>query len=228
VARRTASRIEKALRAIGCTLDPEDGDAASPELTLDEPGLAACYAAAAQGISVSGDGAGLPTLRLVLSPEPSPRGTDTGPLADDPVAEVRGINVHARQVVDGRDRRQLERLCRYITRPPVAHERLERLADGRLELRLKHAWKDGTQVLVLEPEDLLVRLVAAVPPPYFHLLRYFGVLSSHSRLRKGVVPHSPPDPTASAPPPAAGERGKEQVAVGTVTALGGRSGGLTG
>ena len=98
------------------------------------------------------------------------------------------------------------RLCRYITRPPVSHERLERLADGRLELRLKHAWKDGTRALVLEPDDLMVRLVAAVPPPYFHLLRYFGVLSSHSGLRKEVVPHPPPDTSATAPPPAPGDQ----------------------
>jgi hypothetical protein len=27
---------------------------------------------------------------------------------------------------------------------------LERLADGRLELRLKHPWKDGTCAIVLE------------------------------------------------------------------------------
>ena len=85
---------------------------------------------------------------------------------------MRGINVHAKQVVDGRDRRQLERLCRYITRPPIAQDRLERLTDGRLELRLKHAWKDGTRALVLEPDDLMVRLVAAVLPAYFHLLRF--------------------------------------------------------
>ena len=34
----------------------------------------------------------------------------------EPAAEVRGINVHATQRVDGRDRAQIERLCRYITR----------------------------------------------------------------------------------------------------------------
>jgi Putative transposase len=172
VARRTAADIEKVLRAAGRTFHPEADDAEPPELLLDEPGLAACYAAAAQGISVSGDRAGLPTLRLVFPPEPPPRSADIGPLADEPVAEVRGINVHAKQVVDGRDRQKLERLCRYITRPPVAQERLERLADGRLELRL----------------------------------RYFGVLSSHSRWRKEVVPHPPPDPTATAPPPAPGDQ----------------------
>jgi hypothetical protein len=46
-----------------------------------------------------------------------------------------------KQSVDGRDRRQLERLCRYVTRPPVPQDRLEGLADGRLELRLKHPWR---------------------------------------------------------------------------------------
>jgi Putative transposase len=56
---------------------------------------------------------------------------------DEPVAEVRGINVHAKQRVDGRDRAQIERLCRYITRPPLSQERLSRRADGRLELELK-------------------------------------------------------------------------------------------
>ncbi|RLB56567.1 MAG: hypothetical protein DRI90_18615 [Deltaproteobacteria bacterium] len=33
-----------------------------------------------------------------------------------------------------------------------------------------------------EPHDFLTRLVAAVPPLRFHLLRDFGVLSSHSSL----------------------------------------------
>ncbi len=206
MARRTAAGIEKLLRATGRTFELEADDGPPSELALDEPGLAACYAAAAQALFVSGDRAGLPTLWLVFPHEPPPRGADTGPLADEPVAEVRGINVHAKQVVDGRDRRQLERLCRYSMRPPVAQERLERLADGRLELRLKHAWKDGTRALVLEPDDLLVRLVAAVPPPYFHLLRYFGVLSSHSRLRKEVVPYPPSHPSATAPPPAPGDQ----------------------
>jgi hypothetical protein len=73
---------------------------------------------------------------------------------------VRGINVHAKQRVDGRDRAQIERLCRYITRPPLSQERLTRRADGRLELELKKVWRDGTRALVLEPFDLLTRLVA--------------------------------------------------------------------
>jgi hypothetical protein len=95
VAARTAERIEKVLKKAGRSLDPEMAEGAPPEICSEEPGLAACYAAAAQGVSVSGDRAGLPPLRLVVSVDPKPATNDPA----DPVAEVRGINVHARQVV---------------------------------------------------------------------------------------------------------------------------------
>ncbi len=205
VARRTAERIEKILRAHGRSLDPEMQDDEPPELCLDEPGLAACYAAAAQGVSVSGDRAGQLTLRLLV-PRELPSGPEPDPDPHEPVAEVRGVNLHAKQLVDGRDRAQLERLCKYILRPPLAQDRLTRRDDGRLELAFKNVWKDGARALVLEPHDLLVRLVAAVPPPRFHLLRYFGVLSSHSSLRAEVVPAPPHDPARLRPPPAPGDQ----------------------
>jgi len=37
-------------------------------------------------------------------------------------------------------------------------------------LTLKKVWKDGTRAVLLEPDDLLVRLCAAVPAPRMHLL----------------------------------------------------------
>jgi len=174
----------------------------SPPLVSEEPGLAACYGAAAQGVGLVGDRAGRPTLRLVVNHEPKPRAVDE----DAPAAEVRGVNVHAKQTVDGRDRRAVERLARYMTRPPLSKERLERRADGRFELELKSVWRDGTRALVFEPLELITRLVAAVPPPRMHLLRYFGVLSSHSKLRREVVPEPPEDPTRLEPSPAAGDQ----------------------
>jgi hypothetical protein len=108
---------------------------------------------------------------------------------DEPVAEVRGFNTHAKHLIDGRDRPQVERACRYNTRAPLAQDRLELREDGRYQLTLKSVWKDGTRALLFEPHDLIARLVAAIPPPRFHMLRYFGVLSSHSSLRSEVVPH---------------------------------------
>jgi hypothetical protein len=62
VARRSAERIDRLLRKSGRSLEPEAGEPL-PELLFDEPGLAACYTAAAQGIGVSGERAGQPALR---------------------------------------------------------------------------------------------------------------------------------------------------------------------
>ncbi len=207
VARRTAERIEKLLRAHGRSLDPEmqDDQAAEPELCQNEPALAACYAAAARGAAVK---SGQATLRLIVSRELTRAATDSPEAGapDEPVAEVRGVNVHAKQLVDGRDRKQLERLCRYITRPPLSQDRVELRPDGRIELTLKSVWRDGTRAVVFEPRDFLVRLIAAIPPPKFHLLRYFGILSSHSALRAEVVPVPAHDPTLRRPPPAEGDQ----------------------
>jgi hypothetical protein len=202
VARRTAERLERILRAHGRSLDRQQSHDA-PGLLDDAPGLAACYDAAAQGISVSGERAGQPTLRLVVphdAPAPKPQEQD------QPVAEVRGVNVHAKQVVDGRDRPALERLCRYITRPPISLERLALRQDGRYQVTLKAPWRDGTRALLFEPYDLLARLVAAIPAPRFHMFRYFGLLSSHSKLRREVVPAPPGDPSRYKAPPARGDQ----------------------
>ena len=204
VARRTAARIEKLLRKHGRSIDPELADDGPHPLELDDPALAACYAAAARGVGITGDRAGQPTLRLIF-PDDAPDRTVCASDTDEPVAEVRGVNVHAKQVVDGRDRARLERLCKYIMRPPLAQDRLTRRSDGLLQLELKRAWKDGTQALVFEPQELISRLVAMVPPSRAHQLRYFGVLSSHSSLRREVVP-DPPDDDAHQPAPAEGDQ----------------------
>jgi hypothetical protein len=180
VARRTAERTKKILEKHGRTLEP-GGDAGGDDDTLvaDQPVLAACYAAAAQGLSLTGEREGQPVLRLV------------DPLClreAEPVAEVMGFNVHARVAVGARDRARLERLCRYLCRPPIAQERLEEHPSGKLRYSLKKPWSDGTVAMMFEPQDLVARICALIPPPRFHMVRYHGLLSSHASRRKEVVP----------------------------------------
>ena len=86
------------------------------------------------------------------------------------------------------DRGRLEKLCRYIARPPIANERLERLADGRIAYRLKRVWSDGTSAIVLEPMDLVARLLPLVPPPRSNQIRFHGVLAPAASWRDQVVP----------------------------------------
>jgi hypothetical protein len=93
-------------------------------------------------------------------------------------------------VIDGRDRERVERRVRYITRPALSQERLERLQDGRVQLTLKSTWRDGTPRLRLRTLRS-ARLCAAVPPPRFHMLRYHGVLAAHCKLRSAVTPQPP-------------------------------------
>ena len=212
VARRTAERLGRAFKAQGRPSPWDEVEPSEPDpeaLSLQQPGLFACYEAAARGLSVSGERAGQPALRLVVGPGPAPgppRARTPSPEPDAPVAEALGVNVHAKQLVDGRDRKQLERLARHVTRPPLVQDRVELRADGRLELTLKNVWKDGTRAVLLEPDDLLVRLCAAVPAPRMHLLRYFGVLSSHHSSRSEVTPTPSTEPGRFTPPPAPGDQ----------------------
>jgi hypothetical protein len=67
--------------------------------------------------------------------------------------------------VDALDRAQLERLCRYVMRPPLAAGRLQILDDEQVAFSLKSVWSDGTYQIVLAPEELLEKLAALVPPP---------------------------------------------------------------
>jgi hypothetical protein len=46
----------------------------------------------------------------------------------------------------------------------------------------------------LDPLSLLCRLAASVPPPFFNVVRYAGVLAPASKLRPLVVPPLPPQP----------------------------------
>jgi hypothetical protein len=112
---------------------------------------------------------------------------------------VRGFNLHAKTTVDGRDRERLERLCQYIARPPIAQERLHILDDGRLRYDMKRVWADGTQAIVLDPLDFIARLCALVPPPYFHMTRFHGLLAPNSALRSQVVPRAVTDPEPKLP-----------------------------
>jgi len=93
-------------------------------------------------------------------------------------------------------RQKLENLCRYMLRPPLAVERLERLSSGRLAYRMKTPWRDGTTHVVMSDGELVEKLAALVPAPRFHLVRYFGILASAAKQRASIVPLPPPASTA--------------------------------
>jgi hypothetical protein len=129
------------------------------------------------------------------------------------VAVVMGFDVHAGASIDGRDRPRVERLCRYLGRPPIAQDRLERLADGKVKYEMKKPWRDGTRFVIFEPDDLMARLCAMVPPPWFHMIRFHGVLAPNATLRKQVVSSARLSAGAASPKPPAAPVGVEQLSL---------------
>jgi hypothetical protein len=81
------------------------------------------------------------------------------------------------------ERAKPERLCGYVSRPPVATERLALPPSGQVRYPLKTPCRDSTTHVVLEPLDLMARLAALVLPPRMHLTGYHGVFAPHSTLR---------------------------------------------
>ena len=95
-------------------------------------------------------------------------------------ADVDGFSLHATVRCGADDRKALEQLCRYITRPALGNERVQTNAAGQVVLKLKSAWRDGTKHLVMSPLEFMQRLAAMkfmqrlaalVPRPRLHLIR---------------------------------------------------------
>jgi len=173
-------------------LEPGD-DATGPadRLADESPVLAGIVGASVQGRVALGPRAGARVRRLGQAPD-AEAVTSRGPRQ----AHLGGFDLHANVWVSANDRAGLERLCRYVLRPPLAQERLRRRSDGRVALELKTAWHDGTRELVFEPLEFLERLAAITPRPETNLLICHGVLAPRARWRRRVVAYgrTVPDP----------------------------------
>ena len=75
-------------------------------------------------------------------------------------ADAHGFSLHAGVRCGAHQRKELERLCRYITRPAIANERLKR---GDVVLQLKSARRDGTTHIRMSPLEFMRHLAALVP-----------------------------------------------------------------
>ena len=106
------------------------------------------------------------------------------------VGEVSGFSLHAGVATRANEREKLERLCRYITRPPISTKRLSMTRNGRVRNELKTPWRNGTTHVIFEPLDFISRLVSLVPKPRVNLTRFHGVFAPNSKYRARVTPAS--------------------------------------
>lgn len=185
VARLLVAVRVRILRLLDRRGTPLDDDASSDPLAEEHPVLAACYAGSVRS-------------RRALGPKrgwgPSRVGSDPHAL---PVehrsrrhAHIEGFDLHADLGIRRSRRDRLEHVIRYCARPPIASERLHELPDGRIALRLKSRWSDGTSHVIFEPEELLERICSLIPRPQTNLVIYHGVLAPNAKWRRRVVAHA--------------------------------------
>ena len=119
--------------------------------------------------------------------------SDEQPPASRPMTVCRfGMQLHAASTVDGRDRKRLERVCRYLLRPPFAHDAIEALPDGRVRIHFSRPTRVGARFTTITRDTFLARLAALVPPPRFNTVRYYGVLAGRHHFRPLVQPKLEP------------------------------------
>ena len=191
LARAVCRKVTRYLRRLTCPADDE-------QATL----LDNLANASVQGVVATGPRRGCRVLRL------GSHGKDAqAAIMGKRCAEVAGFNVHANVRISANDREGIEHLCRYLARPPIANDRLQELPDGRLALRFKQAWRDGTAHIVFTPHELIEKLIPLIPRPRSHSVRYHGILGPAAKDRARVVP--PPPPSRPESPPEAGNTSRE-------------------
>lgn len=105
--------------------------------------------------------------------------------SEDPfVAKHSGFSLHAGVTTSASSRDQLEKLCRYITRPAIAESRLSVNNQGNVVYRFKKPWSDGTTAIKMTPLEFMEKLVSLIPRSKVHLTRFYGVLASHYKIEK--------------------------------------------
>jgi len=191
-------RIARLARRHGLALDAAEADGGG----ADTLALAAIAAAWVLGRVATGPRAGHLVLRLGADAR-APMVSTAGPRH----AHREGFDLHADVAVRAGDRRRLARLCRYVLRPPVAQDALELTAEGRVLLRLRRPWRDGTRAIRFEPSELLEKLAALVPRPRANLLLDHGAFAARGCWHVAQATAPPADHAsapAAAPPAAAG------------------------
>lgn len=116
----------------------------------------------------------------------------TLPACDEPfdvgVGKVAGFSLHAGVVAPADERKKLERLCGYVSRPAIAEKRLSLIPNGNVRYQLKTPYRDGTTHVIFEPLDFIVRLAALVAKPGVNLTHFRAVFAPNSKHRARVIP----------------------------------------
>ena len=99
-----------------------------------------------------------------------------------------GFSVHNRVTVEPEDQPAVERLARYIMRPPISLDRMSWDGEGEVRYRRKGGHEgpglqDGVEE-TFDAAEFLARVIMHIPAPRRHLVRYYGAYSNASRGKR--------------------------------------------
>lgn len=96
--------------------------------------------------------------------------------------------MHNRVRVEPEDRPAVERLARYIMRPPISLERMAWDSVGEVRYRRKRGHESTglreREVEEFDPGEFLARVIVHIPEPRRHLVGYYGWYSNVSRGKR--------------------------------------------
>ena len=84
-----------------------------------------------------------------------------------------GFSVFAGEPLSPEDAGQLERLARYVTRPPLAADSIRRTNNGMLEITTPPDPRTGATVRLFDPLDWIHAITAHIPDRGRHCVRYY-------------------------------------------------------
>ena len=188
-------RVVRHLKKKGYIKDSPDGGelTASEEVSPDDADqnlILDLQGASIQNKIAMGERQGQPVRKIGSFGEPGELPFIAGHMS----ASLGGFSLHAAVCMRADQRLELEKLCRYLARPPIAEGRLERSEAGEVIYRFKKKWSDGTRAVVFSPLEFMEKLVALIPPPRIHLARFHGVLAPNANWRSLVVPSTVANP----------------------------------
>ncbi len=176
---KISNRIVRCLKRKGYKVDEF-----SDENQQDDELFAEVQSASVQSLIAFGERRGQKVRRIGMVESASFEGAV---LEGERCASHNGFSLHANVCCGREEREKLEHMLRYIARPPVAIDRLGLRPDGLITYRLKKRYRDGTEMLLFSPIELLEKLSALVPRPRVHSTRYHGLFAPHSKARSKIV-----------------------------------------
>jgi hypothetical protein len=93
-----------------------------------------------------------------------------------------GFSVYAGPSVDAAEIASIESQARYITRPVLAMDALEKLDSGRLILQTPPDPRTGATSIELDPLEWIHRITSHIPDPGRHCQRFYGAYSNRGRI----------------------------------------------